>query len=142
MKFQSHIGAIRIQQHGATCAVTGNFNPTLVQLECGRWELNSCFSRHFNPTLVQLECGRWELNSCFSRHFNPTLVQLESCLCSKFPHITARFQSHIGAIRMAAEKPRFTTFNINFNPTLVQLECIAEENSGGTKRISIPHWCN
>ena len=58
--------------------------------------------------------------------------------------IFSKFQSHIGAIRIAARK------NIaalpdpdDFNPTLVQLELvIVSPVIDGVIIISIPHWCN
>ena len=45
MKFQSHIGAIRISNSPPSCSISSYFNPTLVQLECYKNEL-------YSPTLV------------------------------------------------------------------------------------------
>ena len=79
--------------------------------------------------------------------------------------ISIKFQSHIGAIRIALQALKALKALPNFNPTLVQLELVADimqsfgimhfnptlvqlESMGGRGRrktltnISIPHWCN
>ena len=54
-RFQSHIGAIRIESEEDEQIAHAYFNPTLVQLECGGTRFINDFVRNFNPTLVQLE---------------------------------------------------------------------------------------
>ena len=79
VKFQSHIGAIRmilfIKDHPNA---KPNFNPTLVQLECPSELTKTTHLCYFNPTLVQLECGSQVTYFLLPKYFNPTLVQLES----------------------------------------------------------------
>gem|GEM_PF-4442023 len=55
-KFQSHIGAIRINdERGEEKAGYNDFNPTLVQLEYTCLVEVCAVHKNFNPTLVQLE---------------------------------------------------------------------------------------
>ena len=141
--FQSHIGAIRIGlpkhlpsktlcdfnptlvqlESDKVCHfihIWINFNPTLVQLESD----GSVLRRHgffdFNPTLVQLEYEQVGAQQISRADFNPTLVQLESSTAAAWRWNQNLFQSHIGAIRIAALR----TISV------------------ASRNISIPHWCN